>query len=255
MSAVPASSPGRRRFLGQALAGIALALAGGAARGEVPAADAFDALLHAHVRDGDVDYRGFRASAGFRQYVATLAQPATLPTRDDRIAHRINAYNALAIQGILDGLSPSSFLGRQRYFRLKSWPFDGATTTLHDLEHLLLRPLGEPRIHFALVCASRSCPPLRTEAYVAARLDTQLDDQARTFVNDRTRNRFDASSRTAQLSEIFKWYDEDFRGAGSVQRYLARYVADAAVARDLARDAFAIEWIPYDWRLNGTPPD
>jgi len=145
-------------------------------------------------------------------------------------------------------------LGRLRYFKLQDWALDGRRISLEDLEQRVLRPLREPRIHFAIVCASRSCPVLRPEAYTAAKLEAQLDDQARTFVNDPSRNRFDKGTKTAHLSEIFKWFDEDFRGAGSVQRYLARYVADPDVARDLANDAYTIAWIDYDWALNGTPP-
>ena len=119
----------------------------------------------------------------------------------------------------------------------------------------MIRPLDEPRIHFAIVCASKSCPRLRGEAYIAARLDAQLDAQARQFVNDPSRNRFDKATRTAYLSEIFKWFDEDFRAAaGSMQKYVARYAADPEVAQGLAADAYRVEWIGYDWSLNGTPP-
>lgn len=215
----------------------------------------FDALLRANVGQGQVSYAGFQDSTAFEAYVAGLAKPAHLDGREATLAFNINAYNAFAIQGILDGLSPSSTLGRVRYFRLKDWALDGRRISLDDLEHQVLRPLGDPRIHFAIVCASRSCPFLRSEAYTAAKLDAQLDDQARAFVNDPFRNRFDKATKTAHLSEIFKWFDEDFRGAaGSVQRYLARYVADPDVARALAQDGYRVEWIDYDWTLNGTPP-
>ena len=96
---------------------------------------------------------------------------------------------------------------------------------------------------------------LREEAFVAERLDAQLDEQARAFVNDPLRNRFDKATRTAHLSEIFKWFAEDFEGpAGSVQKYVARYVADPEVARALANDGYKVEWIDYDWTLNGTLP-
>ncbi|MEP7276143.1 MAG: DUF547 domain-containing protein [Betaproteobacteria bacterium] len=213
---------------------------------------AYDASLHANVNDGVVAYPGFRADAGFRGYVDALAKPGTPGEGRERLAHYINAYNALAIQGILDGLSPSTLFGRARYFKFKEWPLDGRSITLYDLEHQLLRPLGEPRIHFAIVCASKSCPRLRPEAYTAARLDAQLDEQARGFVNDPSRNRFDRATRTAHLSEIFNWFDEDFRAAaGSTQKYLARYVADPAIAQELAADTYKVEWIPYDWNLNG----
>ena len=214
----------------------------------------FDALLRASVAKGVVDYPAFQDSAPFKAYVASLAKDATLPAKADQLAYNINAYNAFAIQGILDGLSPSSTLGRVRYFRLQDWPLAGRKISLYDLEHKVLRPLGDPRIHFAIICASRSCPFLRSEAYAPATLDAQLDDQARQFVNDPFRNRFDKATKTAHLSEIFKWFEEDFQGAGSVQKYIARYVADPEVAKDLAQDGYRIQYIDYDWTLNGTPP-
>jgi hypothetical protein len=215
---------------------------------------AFDPLLRAHVRNGLVDYPAFQQDPAFKLHVAELARPVALATRTAQLAYYINAYNALAIAGILDGLSPSTLLGQLRYFKLRDWPLNGGEISLYDLEHKVLRPLGEPRIHFAIVCASRSCPQLRAEAYGAATLDAELDEQARLFVNDPSRNRYDKATRTAHLSAIFKWFDEDFRGAGSVQKFVARYVSDPEVARDLGNDAWRIEWLPYDWNLNGTPP-
>jgi len=232
---------------------VVLLLGGGPA---AVAADtsAFDQMLRAHVRDGRVDYPAFQQDAAFKRHVAELARPATLATRSAQLAYHINAYNALAIEGILDGLSPSTLLGQLRYFKLRDWPLNGSEISLYDLEHKVLRPLGEPRIHFAIVCASRSCPELRAEAYGEATLDAQLDEQARRFVNDPSRNRYDKTTKTAHLSAIFRWFDDDFRGAGSVQKFIARYVADPEVAQDLANDAYRIEWLTYDWNLNGTPP-
>ena len=215
----------------------------------------FDALLRANVKNGVVNYSGFQNNAAFKQYVESLSKPAKLETKADQIAYYSNAYNALAIQGILDGLSPSSFLGRARYFKTKEWPLNGRNITLYDLEHKVLRPLGDPRIHFAIICASKSCPFLRSEVYSAAKLDGQLDEQAKQFLNDPFRNRFDKGTKTAHLSEIFKWFDEDFSGpAGSVQKYIAKYVADPDAAKGLATGTYMTEWIPYDWTLNGTPP-
>jgi len=242
-------------FLTGVLLGLVLLAVLGVAVAQPPDDARFDALLRAHVRDGNVDYGAFAQSPDFRSYVADLAKPATPRGRDATLAYYINAYNALAIAGILDGLSPSTAFSRVRYFNLKQWALNGESITLYDLEHQVLRPLGEPRIHFAIVCASKSCPLLRSEAYVAARLSQQLDEQARAFVNDPLRNRFDVASRAAELSAIFKWFDEDFAAAaGSTQRYLARYAADPEAAKLLAADAFAVRFIDYDWSRNGSAP-
>lgn len=244
-----------RSFLLGVAIGLACLLALGVAVAQPADHAAFDALLRANVKNGVVDYPAFQDNAAFRRYVEDLARPVELAGREEALVYYINAYNALAIQGILDGLSPSSLLGRLRYFKLKEWPLGGRPISLYDLEHKVIRPLGEPRIHFAIICASKSCPFLRSEAYASGRLDAQLDEQARQFVNDAFRNRFDTGTRTAHLSEIFKWFDEDFRGpAGSPQKYIAKYAADPAAAKLLADDGFDVEWIDYDWSLNGAPP-
>jgi len=237
-----------------AFAFASLAVLSPAAAAKPPDPAPFDALLRTHVKAGDVDYPSFQGNDAFRAYAAALGAPFGEASGAERLAGYINAYNAFAIQGILDGLSPSSFLGRQRYFKAQTWSIDGRAIALERLENDVIRPFKDPRIHFAIVCASKSCPPLRSEAYVAERLDAQLDDQARRFVNDPSKNRFDKATRTAHLSEIFKWFDEDFRGAGSVQKYVARYVADPEVARELGNDAYRVQWVDYDWTLNGRPP-
>lgn len=215
----------------------------------------FDRALHRGVKDGVVDYPAIAGDEDFHTYVASLADPASPRSRSGRLAYYINAYNALAIQGVLEGLSPSSFFGRVRFFKLKDWKLDGREISLYDLERDLIIPLGEPRIHFSIVCASKSCPKLRSEAYAADRLERQMEENARGFINDGERNRFERDSKVAYLSEIFKWYEEDFtKAAGSVQKYLAKYVNDPEVARDLSAERYAIEWIDYDWRLNGVSP-
>ncbi|MBA3775023.1 MAG: DUF547 domain-containing protein [Betaproteobacteria bacterium] len=244
-----------KSFLSVTGIGLALLFAAGTSLAQGIDHAPFDALLRANVKNGVVNYSGFQNNAAFKQYVESLSKPAKLETKADQIAYYSNAYNALAIQGILDGLSPSSFLGRARYFKTKEWPLNGRNITLYDLEHKILRPLGDPRVHFAIICASKSCPFLRSEVYSAAKLEGQLDEQAKQFINDPFRNRFDKATKTAHLSEIFKWFDEDFSGpAGSAQKYIAKYVADQDAAKGLAGGSYLTEWIPYDWSLNGTPP-
>ncbi len=220
-----------------------------------PAHERFDRALHRHVKGGVVDYPAIAADADFRAYVASLAESASLPSRDDRLVYYMNAYNALAIQGILEGLSPATLFGRIRYFKLKDWKLDGGEIDLYDLEHDLLIPLEEPRIHFSIVCASKSCPELHSEAYAAEKVQFQMEANARAFINDPERNRFDRERKVAYLSEIFKWYEDEFsKSAGSLRKYLARYVNDPETARDLAAERYTIEWIDYEWSLNGIPP-
>lgn len=213
-------------------------------------------LLGEHVRDGRVDYPAIARDPRFPAYIGLLARRdyAELP-RNERLAHLINAYNALAIKGILDGSSPSSFFGRIGYFRTQGHTLAGRKISLYELEHDLLIPLDEPRVHFAINCASTSCPALRSGAYFADRLDAQLDEAARRFVNDETNNRFDRRSRTAFLSRIFDWYASDFLGhADSLPAYLARYVDDPDLARELSAGGWRIEFLDYDWSLNGIAP-
>ena len=130
----------------------------------------------------------------------------------------INAYNAYAIKGILDGYSPGTWVGRYRYFIGRTYRVGGASINLYDLEReILIARFHEPRMHFAIVCASASCPKLQSWAYDRTQLEPQLELAARGFINDSSRNRFDRENRVAYLSKIFDWFADDFSSqAGSV---------------------------------------
>lgn len=219
-----------------------------------PDYDDLDAVLLRNVRDGFVDYDGINADPAFTRFVTDLdgTREADLEDREQRLAFFINAYNALAIRGILDGYSPSSLLGRYRFFRGLQFEVLGGSMTLDELEHEYLAKLGDERVHFAIVCASMSCPRLSNRAYLPATVNAQLDVAARAFVVDGTRNRFDTGRRLAYLSRIFDWYSADFaRASGSVQAYLARYAPDPEIARLLAAGEFTVSHLEYDWDLNG----
>lgn len=214
---------------------------------------AWSELLEAAVSNGQVDYSQWRGNPQFDQLIDQVAS-ADIRTMDrqQKLAFYINAYNILAARGILDGRSPDSLLGRYLYFKRDTYTVAGSRISLHQLEHEWIRPLQEPRIHFAIVCASQSCPILQDEAYTAERLNAQLDAAARGFVNDADRNRFDPATGRAELSAIFKWFGDEFEEAsGSVQAYLAPLVDNADVSVLLEQDAFKIRYLPYDWSLNG----
>jgi len=217
----------------------------------------FDEVLRAHVQDGAVDYQGVAKDARFASYLDQLNRidPNALPGRRHRLAFWINAYNAFAIEGILDGYSPLTRVGQWRYFIGKQYRVGGESINLYDLEKQLLIPdFREPRIHFAIVCASQSCPKLRSDAFTADWLDAQLEENARTFVNDPTKNRFDRENRVAYLSKIFEWFEPDFRAHGeSLLNYVRRYLNDPELAADLATQPYRIEFLDYDWHLNGVP--
>jgi hypothetical protein len=219
----------------------------------------FDAVVQAHVHEGEVDYAGISGDGRFQAYIRQLDQvdPEAFSTRDERIAFWINAYNAFAIQGILDGLSPGSLWGRYHYFIARRHRVGGEEINLYDLERsILVKVFHEPRIHFAIVCASRSCPPLRAEAFVADRLEAQLDDQARTFLNDPMRNRFDSRQRVAWLSMIFRWFSEDFiNHSGSLIAYVQPYLRDHSLRQDLDPARYRVQFLEYDWSLNGPRPE
>ncbi len=220
--------------------------------------EVWDQIVRAHVRDGQVDYPAVQAAGTLDGYLRDLNRidPTKLPKRQDQLAFWINAYNAFAVKGILDQYSPSTLWGRYRYFIGRDYYVGGAAINLYDLEReVLIAQFHEPLMHFAIVCASASCPKLQSWAYRPDQLDRQLDQVAHAFVNDPTRNRFDRGQKTAFLSMIFNWFEKDFAdAAGSVLSYVARYVDDPELAKELTQPGYRIEFLEYDWSLNGPSP-
>lgn len=224
---------------------------------------AFDALLRAHVRDGRVDYDAFARATTFRAYLRSLerADLAALP-EPERLAFWINAYNAYTIQLIVAHGERESIRNVNKtlgVLALKGpWkePIVRAaarTLTLDDVEHEIVRKqFREPRIHFALVCAAVSCPPLRAEAYTGARLDAQLDEQARAFLlATPAANRVDPAARSVHLSPIFDWYRGDFGGDdAALGRYVAAFHPPGPARELLLSGDFRVHWTAYDWALN-----
>ena len=223
----------------------------------------WNAVLQQHVRKARVDYAALRAKPEMLdQYLAAVSQVTRAEfkawSERDQIAFLCNAYNAYTLRLILDHHPVKSI---KDIGSVLKGPWDqpvvrlfGETRTLNDLEHRMLRvDYAEPRIHFALVCAAKGCPPLRSEAFVGTRLNEQLDDQARAFVAESTKNRVDPDKRTVYLSPIFKWYSADFEvGDGSVLGHLKPYWRDEW--RALPLEKFKIRYTDYDWSLNDPAP-
>jgi hypothetical protein len=235
------------------------------------------ALLQRHVvllRGGQASqarYAGFAADRpALKAYLDSLsAVPRTAFEswgKPAQMAFLINAYNAFTVELILTkypALKSIKDLGSlfSSPWKPKWVPLLGDTVSLDDIEHGMLRARGrydDPRIHFAVNCASIGCPMLREEAFTADRLDAQLDEQARRFLADRTRNRWNPQRGRLEVSKIFDWYGEDFRlghrGISSLPGYLAGFadlLADAPADRARVRAGQAeVAFLDYDWALN-----
>ncbi len=215
----------------------------------------FSQLLKETVKNGHVDYTKIKNDPRFESYLNALAQarPDDYETQTEQLAFWINAYNALAIKGIIDGLSPASFFGRVSFFKTTDYKVAGRSINLYDLERDIIIPFNEPRIHFAIVCASYSCPKLRSEAYLASSLENQLQENTVDFLNDPLKNTFDAKKKRANLSKIFDWFEKDFKNhSGSVQKYVANFVKDSAIRTALMNEDYKVKHLNYQWTLNGT---
>jgi len=236
---------------------------------------AWDALLKRHVavsRDGGssrADYAGLqRDQSALQSYLDGLSAVAPTEYRDwtrpQRLAFLINAYNAFTVRLVLTRYPDLKSIKDLGSFLQSPWKKSfflllGAERILDYVEHELIRAPGafdEPRIHFAVNCASVGCPMLRGEAYVAERLDAQLEDNTVRFLGDRGRNRYDPVTGKLDVSRIFDWYKADFEkgNAGHVAQFLARYaeaIADDAASRASVRQGRAqIHYTEYDWTLN-----
>jgi len=234
----------------------------------VSALDTFDhtharyaGVLSNFVSNGRVDYARLQAAPQeLDAYLNELAavNPGQFAgwSREDRLALLLNLYNAWTLRLILDHYPLKSIrdigtLPGAAWRRLIV-RFGGQVMSLDHLENRIIRvDYGEPRIHFALVCAARGCPPLRSEPYVGKRLASQLDDQAKQFLAAAGKNRFDAAKDTLWLSPIFKWYKEDFIGsAGSVSAYTKPYLPEESRQMLDRSSNPKILYTNYDWGLN-----
>lgn len=242
----------RPRWLPAAvLAFLAIAPALRAAAQPDPAV--FDAVLAARARGGGFDYRGATGQDRKRlaAYLANLGDARPQDLGDgEREAFWLNAYNATAIAIVLEHYPIASIRDVDGVFASVRRRIGGEMRTLDEIENRL-REAGDSRIHFAIVCASRSCPPLSARAYRSATLSADLDAQGRAFLADSAKNRIDPAGRRLALSQIFEWNRREFeRDGGTLKGFVARFVAEPAQAEWLKTAAPTPEFLPYDWALN-----
>ncbi len=246
--------------LGLALGAMAWFPAVGRATEMDPSHRIFDKVLKRFVKDGAVNYAALKSDP--KDLDRYLDQLSSVPEAEfkkwpveEQLAFFINLYNASTLRFILDHYPVKSIRKLSNIF---FGPWDqpivrlfGIKTTLNALEHGRLRNnYAEPRIHFALVCAARGCPPLRSEAYHADRLNEQLEDQGRKFLSSQGKNFVDSQKRLLYLSPIFRWYADDFvKKYGSVKVFVQPYFP-SQMSSELSKAGYKIRYTSYDWSLN-----
>ena len=213
-------------------------------------------LLKQHVRTGVVDYQGIMDDESrLDEYLKVLEEVNTADlSRNEQFAFFINAYNAWTIKLILTGypgIESIRDLGNllKGPWKKKIARIDGRILTLDDIEHKILRPrFKDPRVHFAVNCASKGCPPLLSEPYFGSTLENQLDKVTRGFINDQERNRLE--DQTLYVSRIFKWFSKDFDHdiVGFFVKYAERDLKERLTA---GGKRIRVKYLDYDWSLNG----
>jgi hypothetical protein len=243
------------------LAGIPLQAAQMAPNPYEEALPRWEATLQAHVDElGRIDFYGVaEAPEDLAAFVAAIAavspqtRPDLFPTRAQVIAYHINAYNALAMQGVLERGIPdgfTSFFSRASFFRLRGVVIGGEKTNLYTYENQVIRRLHEPRTHFTLNCMVKDCPRLPRAAFRSQTLEEQLEAAAKEFFAGSKHLWVNAENKTAMVSSILKFYTADFVASGKARdllSYINRYAPEPVPAE------FKVQFIPYDWRINQQP--
>ena len=229
---------------------------------------------------GRVDYTGLQNRTGdlerYYQLLSTYSpdsHPELFPTQQSRLAYWINAYNAAVLKAVLshypissvaDVKAPALFFflpAQSGFFVFQRLVFGAESMSLYSLENDIVRSrFAEPRIHFALNCASRGCPRLPASTFKTEHLDEELDRETRNFVAEERNFRLDHAQKTIFLSSIFQWYESDFLDwykdrfpdrRATLLDYVSLYLPDERAAQlDRAAASYQVEFIPYDWTLN-----
>ena len=227
----------------------------------------FTEMLQDYVTDGKVNYPALREDDRLDTYLAQLAatNPDTLADKQAQLAFWINVYNAYTLKVICDnypvksindlhtgGLIIGTILKKTVWDR-KLVTINNQKLSLNHIEHQIIRAhFKDPRAHFTLVCASKSCPPLRPEAYAADKLDEQLDDQGKIFFSQSDKNYFELDKKIAHLSKILDWYAGDFgKSDEEVLLYVVGFLPENLAAEIRANPKkWKVKYTKYDWSLN-----
>ncbi len=206
----------------------------------------WNSLLKTHVdHKGNVDYKGFlNDKKALANYIKELGENPLKEnaTKNEKLAYYINLYNAATVKLIIDNYPIKSIKKIDKPWD-KEWIKVGdKTMSLGDIEHKILRKMQEPRIHFAINCASYSCPMLKNEAFIASKINTQLEQATKDFINDPKRNKISASE--VQVSQIFKWFKKDFTTKGSIVDFINNYTSVSLSKKT------TLKYLDYNWSLN-----
>lgn len=213
-------------------------------------------ILAAYVTDdGGFRYEALRANEAHTEALRALVDAVSsaeveAASRDAKLAFYINAYNILVVHTVLERWPLESVLSSEGFFDGVEYPVVGTARTLNGLENDVIRDrevFGEPRIHFAVNCASAGCPPLANQPYTAATLEAMLARQTRAYV--RGTSRLDRGASRVRVSQIFEWFAEDFGGPDGVRRFLAAHL-EAPDASFVSDSRTTVGHFDYDWALN-----
>jgi uncharacterized protein DUF547 len=213
-------------------------------------------LLKKYVKDGVVNYRGLKNEESVLDKYLKILEEVDLKrlSRNEQFAFYINAYNSWTIKLILSGYPGVKSIKELGSLFKSPWKkkicrIDGKIIALDDIEHSILRPeFKDPRVHFAINCAAKSCPPLRSEPYRWGEIDQQLDEMTKAFINDLENNRLE--DHTLYVSSIFKWFAEDFNE--DIIGFFLKYAnGELKEQLEVNKEKIRVKYLDYDWSLNG----
>ncbi|WP_418512320.1 DUF547 domain-containing protein [Corallibacter sp.] len=203
-------------------------------------------ILQKHVSpNGQVNYKAIKTNkASLDTYLKQYSKisPKNSWSKEQVLAYWINAYNAFTIELIIDNYPIKSIKDLKKPWNKEFIPLANKKISLNYIEHEILRTLNEPRVHFAIVCASASCPKLLNEAYTPEKLNKQLTQATKDFLSDTSRNKISESN--IEISKIFKWFAKDFKKNGSLIDFINTY-SDIRVLSNAN-----IDYLDYNWSLN-----